>query len=467
MYTQLILADGTELDVVREVEVSAIKCAVIVGTATFESLSNITSALTKSNLATVEYKTLPEDDSEPKTIRSYTDMVAEPNYSIEQKTQYIEVGIVLRKITDDERREEKFLSLINTLSDEDAVLFKTQYPTFDELSGSNVASGDKFTFNGLLYKSNKDLDSGSLAEAMAMLDETGADGEIFTCIDKVQAGTYEDPINYDKTVQLQPNRFYKQNGVVYYCIQAPKSTIDDDLFNVIDLYVREPQDVDINPPYPTGKLYQYSRDVLPWLSNINTLYDGKIWIAKDATEDVPSIDDSDDWMLYGWAKPDEQGEPLDPNLLIDNSLPTEDKPVVDDEPSIKEPETSGPVVVDTPNEDKKDESGESTDENTEENKDTTKDSTEETVSGTEETPSESTETTPDTGDDTETTPAENTENTTSSDAESSSESTDENTEESKDSVEETASTENENTEETDNNTVDSTDNTTENTTETV
>lgn len=331
MYTQLVLADGTELDVVREVEVSAVKCCVVIGTATFESLSEIMSSLTKTNLATVEYKTLPEDDSEPKTIRTYTDMTVDP-YSFERKAQYIEVSVTLRKITDDERRDEKLIQLINGLSDEDAVLFKPMYPTFDELSGKDVSAGDKFTFKGALYKSNKDLVAGTLAEAMAILDETGSNEEYFTCIDKARLGTYDDPIIYDRTVQLQENRFYKQDGVVYYCIQSPKRVIDQDLFDVLDLYVKEPDDIDINPLYPVGPLYQYSRDTLPWPENVNTLYDGKIWISKRATEDVPSLDNSDDWRLYCVAKPGEKADPIDPNLFIDNTLPTEGQPGVDGEP---------------------------------------------------------------------------------------------------------------------------------------
>lgn len=359
MYTQLVLADGTELDVVREVEVSAVKCCVIVGTATFESLSEIISSLTKANLAKVEYKTLPEDDSEPKTIRTYTDMTVEPAYSFEQKAQYVELSISLRKITDDERRDEKLIQLINGLSDEDAVLFKPMYPTFDELSGKDVSAGDKFTFNGALYKANKDLVAGTLAEAMAMLDETGSNEEYFTCIDKAQSGTYDDPIIYDRTVQLQENRFYKQDGVVYYCIQSPKRIIDQDLFDVLDLYVKEPDDTDINPLYPVGPLYQYSRDTLPWPANINTLYDGKIWISKRATEDVPSLDNSDDWRLYCLAKPGEKADPIDPNLFIDNTLPTEGQPVVDGEP-VKEPEVQEPGTTDPANKDTTDSTGKDT-----------------------------------------------------------------------------------------------------------
>lgn len=432
MYTQLVLADGTELDVVREVEVSAVKCCVVIGTATFESLSEIMSSLTKTNLATVEYKTLPEDDSEPKTIRTYTDMTVEP-YSFERKAQYIELSVTLRKITDDERRDEKLIQLINSLSDEDAVLFKPMYPTFDELSSKDVSAGDKFTFKGALYKSNKDLVAGTLSEAMAMLDETGSNEEYFTCIDKARLGTYDDPIIYDRTVQLQENRFYKQDGVVYYCIQSPKRVIDHDLFDVLDLYVKEPDDIDINPLYPVGPLYQYSRDTLPWPENVNTLYDGKIWISKRATEDVPSLDNSDDWRLYCVAKPGEKADPIDPNLFIDNTLPTEGQPVVDGEP-VKEPDTQEPGITDPANKDTTDSTG--------------KDSTDESGAGSGNTDGSTDAATP--GKDTETntdvtTPDKNTETSTD---ESASETTTPGTEETTDTVvtpsestEETGSTE--------------------------
>ena len=72
MITMLTLADGTELDVVREVEVSPIRVEVVLGTTDYSSLSELSSALTSANLAKVDYYNVSDmDDDDRKLIRSY------------------------------------------------------------------------------------------------------------------------------------------------------------------------------------------------------------------------------------------------------------------------------------------------------------------------------------------------------------------------------------------------------------
>ena len=158
MITMLTLADGTELDVVREVEVSPIRVEVVLGTTDYSSLSELSSALTSANLAKVDYYNVSDmDDDDRKLIRSYTDMTIDTKskFEVTEKGNYLEVAVCIRKLSDDHKRERKIMELINTLSDEDALLFKTMYPSFEDLNGVSVEKIQNSYMTGCCTKQQK------------------------------------------------------------------------------------------------------------------------------------------------------------------------------------------------------------------------------------------------------------------------------------------------------------------------
>ena len=310
MITMLTLADGTELDVVREVEVSPIRVEVVLGTTDYSSLSELSSALTSANLAKVDYYNVSDmDDDDRKLIRSYTDMTIDTKskFEVTEKGNYLEVAVCIRKLSDDEKRERKIMELINTLSDEDALLFKTMYPLFEDLNGVSVEKDTKFVYDGLLYKTTKAL----VVEALTglQLDETGNENGMFKCIDVRHEGTYEDPIEYNKFVTLEPGKFYTEMGIEYVCLQTPGKPITENLCDVVDLWVREPLEMDIYPNYPSEPIYDYNAEINPWPCGLYTLYEGNVYLANgDGAVTAPSKEDTDNWEFVSKAKPGQTGE---------------------------------------------------------------------------------------------------------------------------------------------------------------
>lgn len=309
MITMLTLADGTELNVVREVEVSPIRVEVVLGTADYSSLSELSSALTSANLAKVDYYKVSDTDDDKKLIRSYTDMAIDtkPKFEVTEKGNYLEVAVCIRKLSDDEKRERKIMELINTLSDEDALLFKTMYPSFEDLNGVSVEKDTKFVYNGLLYKTTEALVVDALTGLQ--LDETGNVNGMFKCIDVQHEGTYEDPIEYNKFVTLEPGKFYTEMGIEYVCLQTAGKPITENLCDVVDLWVREPLEMDIYPNYPSEPIYDYNAEINPWPCGLYTLYEGNVYLANgDGAVTAPSKEDTDNWEFVSKAKPGQTGE---------------------------------------------------------------------------------------------------------------------------------------------------------------
>ena len=393
MITMLTLADGTELDVVREVEVSPIRVEVVLGTTDYSSLSELSSALTSANLAKVDYYNVSDmDDDDRKLIRSYTDMTIDTKskFKVTEKGNYLEVAVCIRKLSDDEKRERKIMELINTLSDEDALLFKTMYPSFEDLNGVSVEKDTKFVYDGLLYKTTKAL---VVEELIGLqLDETGNENGMFKCIDVRHEGTYEDPIEYNKFVTLEPGKFYTEMGIEYVCLQTSGKPITENLCDVVDLWVREPLEMDIYPNYPSEPIYDYNAEINPWPCGLYTLYEGNVYLANgDGAVTAPSKEDTDNWEFVSKAKPGQTGE-----VYVKPEPVPEPEPI---HPSI--PDESG-TPEQTPS------TGENTG-TTESGSDNTSETTPDTSGSTEQTPStgentDTSETTPDSGSTEETTP---------------------------------------------------------------
>lgn len=428
MITMLTLADGTELDVVREVEVSPIRVEVVLGTTDYSSLSELSASLTSANLAKVDYYNVSDtDDDDKKLIRSYTDMTIDtkPKFEVTEKGNYLEVAVCIRKLSDDEKRERKIMELINTLSDEDALLFKTMYPSFEDLNGVSVEKDTKFVYDGLLYKTTEALVVDALTGLQ--LDETGNVNGMFKCIDVHHEGTYEDPIEYNKFVTLEPGKFYTEMGIEYVCLQTPGKPITENLCDVVDLWVREPLEMDIYPNYPSEPIYDYNAEINPWPCGLYTLYEGNIYLANgDGAVTAPSKEDTDNWEFVSKAKPGQteevyvkpepvpEPEPIQPSIPDESGTP-EQTPSNGENTDTSNPgnENTG-TPGGTPDESGSTEQTPSTGENTgESGSDTTGDNTSETTpdtsGSTEQTPSTgentgTTETTPDSGSTEETTP---------------------------------------------------------------
>ena len=132
---------------------------------------------------------------------------------------------------------------------------------------------------------------------------------MFKCIDVHHEGTYEDPIEYNKFVTLEPGKFYTEMGIEYVCLQTPGKPIAENLCDVVDLWVREPLEMDIYPNYPSELIYDYNAEINPWPCGICTLYEGNIYLANgEGATTAPSKEDTDNWEFVSKAKPGQTGE---------------------------------------------------------------------------------------------------------------------------------------------------------------
>ena len=100
------------------------------------------------------------------------------------------------------------IELKKAITDEQALLVKSLYPTWEDLVAQNktVESGYRFICDGKLYK--------TLQPSYTFLEiyKPGIGTEsLFTVINETNAGTLEDPIPYEGNMELFNGKYYSQN----------------------------------------------------------------------------------------------------------------------------------------------------------------------------------------------------------------------------------------------------------------
>lgn len=60
---------------------------------------------------------------------------------------------------------------------------------------------------------------------------------LFSKVDETHAGTLEDPIPYEKNMEIYNGLYYSQNGVTYLCIQDSGQPLYHDLSLLVGSYV--------------------------------------------------------------------------------------------------------------------------------------------------------------------------------------------------------------------------------------
>lgn len=131
-------------------------------------------------------------------------------------------------------------TVINTveLTDDQALQFKSLYPTWESFIGKSLSKGFKVQYDDKLYKVLQDIDvvlenwypSISTAALYTEVNPTVEEGG--------HAGTYEDPIPYNNNMQLELGKFYIQNEVIYECIRDTEIPVYNDLSSLVDNYVK-------------------------------------------------------------------------------------------------------------------------------------------------------------------------------------------------------------------------------------
>lgn len=60
---------------------------------------------------------------------------------------------------------------------------------------------------------------------------------LFSKVDETHAGTIEDPIPYEKNMEIYEGLYYSQNGVLYLCIRSSGIPLQHDLSVLVGNYV--------------------------------------------------------------------------------------------------------------------------------------------------------------------------------------------------------------------------------------
>ena len=122
-----------------------------------------------------------------------------------------------------------------TLDDNKAVECIRLFPQWSELvkKGENVKKGFRFQHDGKLYRTEQP--EYTFVEHYV----PGAAGteSLFSKVDETHAGTIDDPIPYEKNMEIYKGLYYSQYDVVYLCIRDSGQPLYHDLSELVGSYV--------------------------------------------------------------------------------------------------------------------------------------------------------------------------------------------------------------------------------------
>lgn len=126
------------------------------------------------------------------------------------------------------------LSVIQYLPDEEALKNQPLYLEFEKLIGKTLPINYKLTYKDKLYKTMQD--NILVQEQYPPSINTAS---LYVEINETADGTYENPIPYDKNMELEEGLFYKQYDVIYKCIRSTGVAVFNALKDLINIYVIE------------------------------------------------------------------------------------------------------------------------------------------------------------------------------------------------------------------------------------
>ena len=122
-----------------------------------------------------------------------------------------------------------------SLEDEVALTAVELFPQWEKLvtEGKTVDKGFRFQYGGKLYRTE---------QPVYIFVETyvpGAEGmeSLFSVVDETHAGTYEDPIPFEKNMEIYQGSYYIQYDVIYLCIRSSGQPLYHDLSALVGNYV--------------------------------------------------------------------------------------------------------------------------------------------------------------------------------------------------------------------------------------
>lgn len=157
--------------------------------------------------------------------------------------------------------------------------------------GVDYAVGDRFQYNGELYKVLQ-----AHTSQQSWVPGTGTES-LYIRVDDIHAGTADDPIPYNGNMELVENLYYTQDGVLYRCTRSTGTAVYNALSELVGLYV-EVVTSGTEPEEPTGEEiaeWVQPDSTNPYMTGDRVLHNGSTW---------ESTVDNNVWEpgVYGWAE---------------------------------------------------------------------------------------------------------------------------------------------------------------------
>ena len=122
-----------------------------------------------------------------------------------------------------------------SLEDSVALASVELFPQWSELvkKSEKVAKGFRFQHDGKLYRTEQ----AEYTFVAHYVPGTAGTESLFSQVDEAHKGTIEDPIPYEKNMEIFNGLYYTQKGVLYLCIRDSGQPMYHDLESLIGIYV--------------------------------------------------------------------------------------------------------------------------------------------------------------------------------------------------------------------------------------
>lgn len=121
-----------------------------------------------------------------------------------------------------------------SLEDAVALTAVELFPKWEELvaKAATVSKGFRFQYSNKLYRTEQE----KYTFVAHYVPGEGTES-LFSKVDESHAGTVEDPIPFEKNMEIYEGSYYTQNGVLYLCIRSSGQPLYHDLALLVGSYV--------------------------------------------------------------------------------------------------------------------------------------------------------------------------------------------------------------------------------------
>ena len=151
---------------------------------------------------------------------TYTERALELRPVIEKASQSLEDSVALTAV----ELFPKWKELCEKeVEDENGVVHK----------GVKVKKGFRFQYDNKLYRTEQP----EYIFVAHYVPGTVGTESLFSKVDETHAGTVEDPIPYERNMEIYEGLYYTQGGVLYRCIRSSGQPLYHDLSALVGIYV--------------------------------------------------------------------------------------------------------------------------------------------------------------------------------------------------------------------------------------